>query len=94
MLVGLISPFTLMAKLSQGSSQLAGVAQLVEFQPSKLAVESSNLFSCSKQNKSYIGRVSTVERDFGSHRIATFTESNHAPKCHVMVPALRCTRNR
>ena len=29
LLVGLITPFTLMAKLSQGSSQLAGIAQLI-----------------------------------------------------------------
>ena len=28
-LVGLITPFTLMAKLSQGSSQFAGIAQLI-----------------------------------------------------------------
>ena len=29
MLVGLITPFALMAKLSQGSSQFAGIAQLI-----------------------------------------------------------------
>ena len=38
--------------------------------------------------KPYIGRISTVERELGSHRIATFTESNHAPSCHVGDPAL------
>jgi hypothetical protein len=41
--------------------------------------------------KPYIGRISTVERDSGSHRIATFTESNHAPECYVGDPALLCT---
>jgi hypothetical protein len=33
MLLGLITRFTLMAKLSQGSSQLAGVAQLARASP-------------------------------------------------------------
>jgi hypothetical protein len=42
LLVGLITPFTLMAKLSQGSSQFAIVAQLVEHRPSKSGVAGSN----------------------------------------------------
>jgi hypothetical protein len=39
----------------------------------------------------YIGRISTVEKELGSQRIATFTESNHDPSCYVGDPALLCT---
>lgn len=66
----------------------AEVAQLVELLPSKQVVESSSLFFRSKQNKSNIGWISTIERELGSHRIATFTESTNAPSCHVGDPAL------
>jgi len=53
---------------------------------------SSILAICSKKRKTpYIGRISTVEREPGSQRIATFTESNHAPGCYVGDPALLCT---
>ena len=41
--------------------------------------------------KPYIGRISTVERELGSHRIATFTESVNASSCYVGDPALLCT---
>ena len=50
---------------------------------------SSNLWGkTKKQNKSNIGWISTIERELGSHRIATFTESTNAPSCHVGDPAL------
>ena len=49
MLVGLITRFTLMAKPSQGSSQFAIVAQLVEHRPSKSGVAGSNPVYRSKQ---------------------------------------------
>ena len=39
----------------------------------------------------YIGRISTVERELGSQRIATFIESNHDPSCYVGDTALPCT---
>ena len=42
MLVGLITPFTLMAKLPQRSSQIAIVAQLVEHNLAKVRVAGSN----------------------------------------------------
>ena len=38
-----------------------------------------------------IGRISTVEREPGSQRIATLTESYHAPGSDVGDPALLCT---
>jgi len=44
-----------------------------------------------KRTDPYIGRISTVEREPGSQRIATFTESNHDPGCYVGDPALSCT---
>lgn len=39
----------------------------------------------------YIGRISTVESEPGSQRIATFNESNHVPGCDVGDPAPLCT---
>lgn len=44
-----------------------------------------------QKTRPYIGRISTVERELGSQRIATFTESNHDPSCYVGDPALLCT---
>ncbi len=38
-----------------------------------------------------IGRISTVEREPGSQRIATLTESYHDPGSYVGDPALLCT---
>ena len=44
-----------------------------------------------QKTRPYIGRISTVERELGSQRIATFIESNHDPSCYVGDPALLCT---
>ena len=44
-----------------------------------------------QKTRLYIGRISTVERELGSQRIATFTESKHDPSCYVGDPALLCT---
>ena len=41
------------------------------------------------KNKSYRSPISADERNLGSHRIATFTESLNAPRYSVMDPALR-----
>ena len=45
--------------------------------------------TCSKWNNRR--RISVVERNLGSHRIATFTESWNAPRYSVQIPALMCT---
>ena len=44
-----------------------------------------------QKTKPHIGRISTVEREPGSQRIATFIESNHDPGCYVGDPALLCS---
>ena len=44
-----------------------------------------------QKTKPHIGRISTVEREPGSQRIATFIESNHDPGCYVGDTALSCT---
>ena len=69
-----------------------GIAQLAR--ASALHAEGRGFESLYLHNESYIGRISTVERELGSHRIATFTESANAPSCYVMDPALWCTQNR
>ena len=42
-------------------------------------------------NKPYRSPNSADERNLGSHRIATFTESLNVPRYSVMDPALMCT---
>ena len=58
MLVGLITPFTLMAKLPQRSSQIAIVAQLVEHNLAKVRVAGSNPVYRSIDDERVIKRVS------------------------------------
>ncbi|CAB4154580.1 hypothetical protein UFOVP1307_111 [uncultured Caudovirales phage] len=66
----------------------AGIAQLVERRSSKARVVSSSLTACS--NGTNRSPISADERNLGSHRIATFTESSNAPRYSVQDPALLC----
>ena len=58
--------------MNLSSSQPAGVAQLVEFQPSKLAVEGSNPFS--RSNETDRSPISTDERNLDFMGVATQTK--------------------
>ena len=58
--------------MNLSSSQPAGVAQLVEFQPSKLAVEGSNPFS--RSNETDRSPTCTDERNLDFMGVATQTK--------------------
>ena len=67
------------------------VAQLAR--ASALHAEGRRFDSCHLHYKSYIRRISTVERDLGFVGVIT-QWSIHDPRYYVMDPALWCTQNR
>lgn len=90
MLVGLITSFTL-----SDETYPNGVVTICRYRITVITsdFQSEDLGSipgtCS--NRPYRRRFSFVERNLGSHRIATFTESLNVPRYSVMDPALMCT---
>ena len=89
LLEGLASPFTLSDETTQGVVTLRRYRITVitsDFQSEDLG---SIPGTCS--NKPYRSPNSADERNLGSHRIATFTESLNVPRYSVMDPALMCT---